>query len=64
MLKPELEKDFISSSSANKICTLEKSNFSEVKDLTKKFEIICSKLCNKTKKIKEKLVDIEAKKES
>ncbi len=43
---------------------LEKSNFSEVKDLTKKFEIICSKLCNKTKKIKEKLVDIEAKKES
>ena len=42
---------------------LEKSNFSEVKDLTKKFEIICSKLCNKTKKIKEKLVDIEAKKE-
>ena len=43
---------------------LEKSNFSEVKDLTKKFEIICSKLCNKTKKIEEKLVDIEAKKES
>ena len=43
---------------------LEKSNFSEVKDLTKKFEIICSKLCNKTKEIKEKLVDIEAKKES
>ena len=43
---------------------LEKSNFSEVKDLTKKFEIVCSKLCNKTKEIKEKLVDIEAKKES
>ena len=43
---------------------LEKSNFSEIKDLTKKFEIICSKLCNKTKEIKEKLVDIEAKKES
>ena len=40
---------------------LEKSNFSEVKDLTKKFEIICSKLCNKTKGIKEKLKDIEAK---
>ena len=40
---------------------LEKSNFSEVKDLTKKFEIICSKLCDKTKIIKEKLKDIEAK---
>ena len=30
MLKPELEKDFISSSSANKIWTLEKSNSSEI----------------------------------
>tara|TARA_Y100000590_G_C15073149_1_gene770924 strand:- start:168 stop:599 length:432 start_codon:yes stop_codon:yes gene_type:complete len=43
---------------------LEKSNFSEVKDLTKKFKIICSKLCKKTKGIKEKLKDIEAKEES
>ena len=39
---------------------LEKSNFSEVKDLTKKFEIICSKLCSKTKDIKERLKEIEA----
>ncbi len=43
---------------------LEKSNFSEVKDLTKKFEIICSKLCNKTKEIKERLKEIEAKNEN
>ncbi len=38
---------------------LEKSNFSEVKDLTKKFEVICTKLCNKTVDIKERLRDIE-----
>ena len=38
---------------------LEKSNFSEVKDLTKKFEIICSKLCGKTQDIKERLKEIE-----
>ena len=38
---------------------LEKSNFSEVKDLTKKFEIICSKLCSKTQDIKERLKEIE-----
>ncbi len=43
---------------------LEKSNFSEVKDLTKKFEIICSTLCNKTKSINERLENIEAKNES
>ena len=43
---------------------LEKSNFSEVKDLTKKFEIICLKLCNKTKEIKERLKEIEAKGEN
>ena len=43
---------------------LEKSNFSEVKDLTKKFNIICSTLCEKTKSIKERLEDIEAKNET
>ena len=43
---------------------LEKSNFSEVRDLTKKFEIICSTLCNKTKSINERLENIEAKNES
>ena len=43
---------------------LEKSNFSEVRTLTKKFEIICSALCNKTKNINERLENIEAKNES
>ena len=43
---------------------LEKSNFSEVKDLTKKFNIICSNLCNKTKTINERLKNTEAKNES
>ena len=43
---------------------LEKSNFSQVKDLTKKFEIICSTLCNKTESINERLENIEAKNES
>ena len=43
---------------------LEKSNFSEVRDLTKKFNIICSNLCNKTKNINERLENIEAKNES
>ena len=43
---------------------IEKSNFSEVKDLTKKFEIICSTLCNKTESINERLENIEAKNES
>ena len=43
---------------------LEKSNFSEVRTLTKKFEIICSNLCNKTKNINERLEDIEVKNES
>ena len=38
---------------------LKKSNFSEVVDLTKKFEVICSKLCNKTNDIKKNLKDIE-----
>ena len=43
---------------------LEKSNFSEVKYLTKQFNIICSTLCNKTKSINERLENIEAKNES
>ena len=43
---------------------LKKSNFSEVKDLTKNFEIICSNLCNKIIDIKKNLKDIEAKDES
>ena len=43
---------------------LKKSNFSEVKKLTKNFEIICSTFCNKTKNINERLKNIEAKDES
>ena len=43
---------------------LKKSNFSEVKKLTKNFEIICSILCNKTKNINERLKNIETKDES
>ena len=43
---------------------LEKSNFSQVRDLIKKFNIICSTLCNKTKSINERLENIEAKNES
>ncbi len=43
---------------------LKKSNFSEVKELTKNFEIICSNLCNKTSSINERLKNIEVKDES
>ena len=43
---------------------LKKSNFSEVKKLTKNFEIICSTFCDKTKSIDERLKNIEAKDES
>jgi len=43
---------------------LKKSNFSEVKKLTKNFEIICSVFCDKTKSINERLKNIEAKDES
>ena len=43
---------------------LKKSNFSEVKDLTKNFKIICSTLCYKTSSINERLKNIEAKDES
>ena len=43
---------------------LEKSNFSEVRDLTKKFKVICSTLCEKEKVINERLKNIETKNES
>jgi len=43
---------------------LKKSNFSEVKYLTKKFKIACSTLCDKTKSINERLKNIQAKNES
>ena len=43
---------------------LKKSNFSEVKKLTKNFTIICSTFCDKTKNINERLKNIEAKDES
>ncbi len=42
---------------------LKKSNFSEVKKLTKNFEIVCSTLCDKTKNINERLKNIETKDE-
>ena len=43
---------------------LKKSNFSKVKELTEKFELICSILCNKTSSIKTRLNEIEAKDKS
>ena len=43
---------------------LKKSNFSEVKKLTKNFEIVCSTLCDKTKNINERLKNIATKDES
>ena len=43
---------------------LRKSNFSEVRDLTKKFKVICSTLCEKEKVINERLKNIETKNES
>ena len=43
---------------------LEKSNFSEVRNLTKKFNVICSTLCEKVKNVNERLENIEAKNES
>ena len=43
---------------------IEKSNFSEVKNLKKKFNVICSTLCEKVKSINERLENIEAKNES
>ena len=43
---------------------LKKSNFSEVRNLTKKFNVICSTLCEKVKSINERLENIESKNES
>ena len=43
---------------------IEKSNFSEVRNLTKKFNVICSTLCEKIKSINERLENIEVKNES
>ena len=43
---------------------LKKSNFSEVRNLTKKFNVICSTLCEKIKSINERLENIESKNES
>ena len=43
---------------------LRKSNFSEVRNLTKKFNVICSTLCEEVKNINERLENIEAKNES
>ena len=43
---------------------LRKSNFSEVRDLTKKFNVICSTLCEKVKSVNERLENIEAKNET
>ena len=43
---------------------LKKSNFSKVKELTEKFEGVCSLLCDKTSSIKTRLNEIEAKEKS
>tara|TARA_Y100000590_G_scaffold142432_1_gene163433 strand:+ start:1087 stop:1518 length:432 start_codon:yes stop_codon:yes gene_type:complete len=43
---------------------LKRSNFAEVKDLKEKFEIACSKLCEKKKLINERLKNIDTKSES
>ena len=43
---------------------IEKSNFSKVRNLTKKFNVICSTLCEKVKSINERLENIEVKNES
>ena len=43
---------------------LDKSNYSEVKDLKENFEKICKNLCNKIEFIKDALKDIEPKNES
>ncbi len=43
---------------------IEKSNFSEVRNLTKKFNVVCSTLCEKIKSINERLENIEVKNES
>ena len=43
---------------------LEKSNYSRVKELSKKFVKVCKKLCNENKDILERLDNIEPKNES
>ena len=43
---------------------LKRSDYNKVKELTKKFEIICSSLCNKIDLINERLINIESKDES
>ena len=41
--------------------SLEKSNYSKVKDLSKTFTQVCKKLCDENKKILETLENIEPK---
>ena len=43
---------------------IEKSNFSEVRNLKKKFNVICLTLCEKVKSVNERLENIEAKNET
>ena len=43
---------------------LKRSDYAKVKELSKKFQTICSSLCNKFNSIKERLTNIEAKDES
>ena len=43
---------------------LEKSNYSKVKNISKKFMKVCKNLCNENKKILETLENIEPKNES
>ena len=43
---------------------LKRSNFAEVKDLKEKFEIACSKLCDKKTSINERLKNIDTKSDS
>ena len=43
---------------------LEKTNYSKVKDLSKKFEEVCNKLCKENNSIMETLINLEPKNES
>ena len=43
---------------------LKRSDFAEVKDLKEKFEIVCSKLCDKKISINKRLKDIDTKSDS
>ena len=43
---------------------LKRSDYAKVRELSEKFETICSSLCNKIVSIKERLTNIEAKDES